>query len=200
MGEISAAVDYHFSKRSFMKNEPCADLGYIKETKDSLFFVIADVAGHGGNAHQLSLVIEKYFVKNHKKDLVDLMNDLHTLLKGTRGAVGTAGLLYKKTGAVEYVGIGNISIRKFGKKAIRVISNEGILGYVIRTPKIERLQLSAGETLLLYTDGIRDHFDASECPEDLFDEDAKHVVDGIMKHFYKGDDDAACIAIRYKNG
>src|SRR3989338_5861372 len=147
MGEISAAVDYHFSKRSFMKNEPCAGLGYIKESKDDLFFAIADVAGHGDGAHRLSLVIEKYFIETHKNDLVALMNGLHALLKRSRGAVGLAGFLYKETGAVEYVGIGNISMRKFGKKAIRVISNEGILGYVIRTPKIERLQLSAGETL-----------------------------------------------------
>ena len=182
-----------------MKNEPCADLGYIKENRNRLFFAIADVAGHGDSAHQLSQVIEKYFVKNYKNDLLDLMNDLHALLKGSRGAVGVAGFLHKKTGAMEYVGIGNISVKKFGKKDIRVISNEGILGYVIPTPKIKRLQLSAGEVLLLYTDGIRDYFERSECPDGLFDEDAKHIVNSIMKQFYKGNDDAACIAIRYNN-
>ena len=182
-----------------MKNEPCADLGYIKENRDRLFFAIADVAGHGDSAHQLSLVIKKYFVKNHKKDLVELMNNLHALLKGSRGAVSAAGFLDKKTGVVEYVGIGNISIRKFGKENVRLVSLEGILGYNIPTPKIKRLQLGAGEVLLLHTDGIHDHFDISECHEGLFDEDAKHIVNGIMKHFYKGDDDAGCIAIRYKN-
>ena len=70
---MSGAVDYHFSKKSFMKNEPCADLGVIKENKDHLFFAIADVAGHGDGAHRLSLVIEKYFIETHKNDLVALM-------------------------------------------------------------------------------------------------------------------------------
>ncbi len=182
-----------------MKNKPCADLGVIKESKDSLFFAVADVAGHGDTAHRLSLVIKKYFSKNYKNDLMDLMKSLHTLLMGSRGAVGVAGFLDKKTGVVEYIGIGNISIRKFGKKHLRIISNEGIIGYIIPTPKIKRLQLAADEVLLLYTDGIRDHFERSECPKGLFDEDAKHIVNGIMKHFYKGDDDAGCIAIRYKN-
>ncbi len=100
---MSAAVDYHFSKKPFMKNEPCADLGHFEENKDHLFFAIADVAGHGDNAYQLSLVIKKYFVKNHKIDLLDIMNGLHILLKGSRGAVAAAGLLYKKTWAGEYI-------------------------------------------------------------------------------------------------
>ena len=197
---MNREVDYHFSKKAFKKNELCADLGYFKENKDSLFFAVVDVAGHGNEAHRLSLAIKKYFIKSHKTDLVGLMNGLHAFLKGSRGAVGVAGLLFKRTGAVEYVGIGNISVRKFGKKNIRTISNGGILGYVIRTPKIERLQLSAGEVLLVYTDGIHDYFDVRECPEGLFDEHAKHIVGGIMKHFYKGNDDAGGIAIRYKNG
>jgi negative regulator of sigma-B (phosphoserine phosphatase) len=199
MGKISRGVDYYFSKKSFGKNKPCADLGTIQENKDHLFFAIADIAGHGDQAHRLSLVVEKYLVKNLKNDLVDLMYGLHALLKGSRGAVGLAGFLTKKTGAVEYVGIGNISIRKFGEKNIRIVSNEGIIGYVIRTLKIERLQLAADDVLLLYTDGIRDYFTRSECPKGLFDKDAKHIVNGIMDQFYKGNDDAACIAIRYKN-
>lgn len=199
MGKINRDVDYHFLKKPFIKNESCADMGYLKENKDRLFFAIADVSGHGDNAYRLSLVIEKYFVKNHKNDLVHLMNGLHTLLKGTQGAVAVAGVFYKKTGVVEYVGIGNITMRKFGKENIKFVSNEGIIGYVIPTPKIERLQLAAGEGLLAYTDGILNHFNVSDCPEGLFDKDAKHIVNGIMKQFYKGDDDAACIAIRYKN-
>ncbi len=196
---MSASVDCHFSKKSFMKNEPCADLGCIKENKESLFFAIADVAGHGDSAHRLSLVIEKYFSKNYKKNILDLMKDLHTFLKGSRGAVAAAGFLDKKTGVVEYVGLGNISVRKFGGENIKFISNEGIIGYVIPTPKIERVQLTAGEGLLLHTDGIYNHFDVSNCPDDLFDRNAKHIAEGVIKHFYKGNDDAACIAIRYKN-
>lgn len=196
---MSAAVDYHFSKKSFMKNAPCADLGVMKERKDSLFFALADVAGHGDNAYQLSLVIKKYFLKNHKKGLVDLMNGLHVLLKGSRGAVGLAGLLYKKTGAIEYIGIGNISVRRFGRENVRFISNEGIIGYIIPKLKIKHLRLTTGEGLLLYTDGILNHFNVDECAEDLFHKDAKHIVEGVIKYFYKGDDDAACIAIRYKN-
>ncbi len=182
-----------------MKNEPCADLGHIEENKDSVFFAIADVAGHGDNAHKLSLAIKRFIVKSPKKDLVGLMNGLHAFLNCSRGAVGVVGIFYKKTGVVEYVGVGNISMRKFGKKDERIISNEGIIGYVIHTLKIERLRLTAGEVLLLYTDGIRDHFERNECPEGLFDKDAKHIVNGLIKNFYKGNDDAACIAIRYKN-
>ncbi len=199
MGTISRKIDHFFSKRSFITNGPCADLGTTQEDKDHLFFAIADVAGHGHEAHKLSLVIKKYLVKNHKKNLLDLMYGLHALLKGSRGAVGVAGLLTKKTGAVEYVGVGNISMRKFGKKDRRIISNEGILGYVIRTLKIQSLQLAVDDVLLLYTDGIRDYFNRSECPKGFFDRDATHIVKGIMKQFYKGNDDAACIAIRYKN-
>lgn len=194
-----AGADSFFLSKPYMKNGRCADFSHVHETKNSLFFSLVDVAGHGDGAYHLVPVIKKYLEKNHKKDLLDLMHGLHELLRGTRGAVGLAGLLDKKTGAVQYVGIGNISMRVFGKKDTRILSNEGIIGYVIRTLKVERLRLMAGGTLLLYTDGIRDYFDRTDCPKGLFQEDAKHVVKGIMKHFFRGDDDAGCFAIRRKN-
>jgi serine/threonine protein phosphatase PrpC len=124
------------------------------------------------------------------------MSGLHEHLKGTRGAVGVAGTLVLKTGLVEYIGIGNISMRVFGKTHSRIPSNEGIIGYTIQALKIQTVQLSPGEVLLLYTDGIRDHFNASECPRGFFKKDAGWIVENVMKYFYKGDDDAGCIAIR----
>ncbi len=194
-----SAADYHFSKKSFSDDEQCADLGYFGKKGKDLFFAIADVAGHGASAHKLSLEIEKYFAKADKTDLLDLMNGLHVFIKGSRGAVGVAGVFSPKTGIVKYVGIGNISMRIFGKKDSRLISNEGIIGYVIRTPRVERLQLAADDVLVLYTDGIRDHFDRNDCAEGLFDQESKHIVSDVMKYFNKGNDDAACIAIRHKN-
>ncbi len=197
---MSRGVECHFSKRSFAKHEPCADLGLILKNKQGLFFAIADVAGHGDAAHRLSLKIRKYFVNNHKDDLIDLMSNLHIFLKGSRGAVAAAGSLDRKTGAIEYVGLGNITARKIGKKDTRFISNEGVIGYVIPTPTIRRFRLGAGDVFLLHTDGIHDHFQARDCPKYFFDQDAKRIANGIVKYFHRGDDDAGCIAIRYKNG
>ncbi len=200
MAQVTPAADFHFLNKRWSPAEPCADTGFIKESKGSVFFALADVAGHGRSAAVFVPKILKHFKKNYDKDLVDTMNSLHDLLRGTRGAAAVAGRMNLTGGRVEYVGLGNISVRKFGKNPVRKVSNEGIIGYVIPAAKKESVKMSKKDVLLLYTDGIRDHFDASECPSGFFDLSAKKIAGGIMKFFNKGNDDAGCIVLRYKNG
>ena len=87
-------------------------------------------------------------------------------------------------------------LRRVGRTDTRLVSQEGVLGQNMRTPREQHLDLEAGDLVLLYTDGVRDRFSADDYPS-VFDHAPKDVVRTIVERFGKDYDDAACIAVRY---
>jgi serine phosphatase RsbU (regulator of sigma subunit) len=99
-------------------------------------------------------------------------------------------------GCVEYVGIGNTGLRRFGESETRLVSNDGVVGQNMRTPLLQSLKLESGDVIVLYTDGVSDRFTGAEYPGVLHHA-PKDVVRVILDRFGKNHDDSACIAIRY---
>ena len=64
------------------------------------------------------------------------------------------------------------------------------------TLKAQTLKLYAGDVLVMYSDGIKEHFEPSECREILMG-NAKSIAVGLLNQFGKKNDDASCIALRY---
>jgi serine/threonine protein phosphatase PrpC len=83
-----------------------------------------------------------------------------------------------------------------GSKSIRLVPKGGVLGYRISKTHKHILKLYGGETLLLYSDGIKEHFEAFEC-EGLLKENAENIAQGILRKFGKRNDDASCIVLKY---
>ena len=73
----------------------------------------------------------------------------------------------------------------------------GIVGGSARSPRVGRLELAASDVVLLYTDGIRDHFELAEYPQ-LLTHDVVTIARRVVERFGKSHDDAACLAIRYE--
>jgi len=192
-------VSYFFAKRPLMGNKDieCGDTVVVKEFDGKLFLGIVDVLGHGQNAHELAIVCHHFLEKNYQKDLLDILSELHEHIKSTGGTVAALGLLDVATGNLRYIGVGNTVARKFGRQPKRLISREGVLGYVIRTLREETLTLEEGDVLILYTDGVREHFELEDYP-DLLEDSVQTVVENIMTKFGKDEDDAACLALRYE--
>jgi len=189
-------VDYFLTIKPFTKNVECGDTGIIKEFDHKVFIGIIDVAGHGKEAYKIAVTSKDFLEKNYRKDLVNSMKDLHKCLKDTRGAVAGLCLIDLIAGKLKYVGIGNITARIFGANTRRIISKPGIIGYAIRTIREERTKLYNNDVLLLYTDGIKEHFELEDYPE-LLQDDARTIATNIISKFGKNNDDAACIALRF---
>jgi negative regulator of sigma-B (phosphoserine phosphatase) len=174
----------------------CGDIGLIKESDGETFLALVDVLGHGKAAHDVAVLAKEYLEVNHRENLTKLMEGLHECLKGTRGAVAAFCRLDLITGELRYTGMGNITVRVLGPSDSKFIPRDGILGYTISTPKEETQKLSAGDVLLMYSDGIREHLNASECSQLLFG-DAKAIATDLIGQFSKGTDDASSIVLRY---
>lgn len=174
----------------------CGDIGLIKKYDNHCFLALVDILGHGLEAREVALYAKIYIENNYDKDTIDIMNGLHEHLKGTRGAVAAICNLDIITGELNYVGIGNITVRIIGAKPYRFIPKDGVIGYMIAKPNKQIIKLHGEEILILHSDGIKEHFDFLECA-DLLKEDAEDIAQGILKKFQKKDDDASCIILKY---
>ena len=162
---------------------------------DVLFVAIVDVLGHGQEAHELSLVIDSYLSRYGSADVLGVILRLHQHLKGTRGAAVGLCAIHKDSYRLDYVGVGNTSIRRFGSVETRLVSKDGVLGQNMRTPLLQTLQLEPGDVIVLYSDGISDRFSVDDYPGAL-SHPPQNVATNIVQRFGKNHDDATCIAVR----
>ena len=174
----------------------CGDIAVIKKYEKQCFIALIDVLGHGSEARKVALLAKNYLENNYENELIELMNGLHEHLKGTRGAVAAMCHLDIFTGELTYVGIGNITVRIFGAKPIRLTPKDGIVGYIMARPEEYIVKLYSNDILLMYSDGIKEHFDAFECAG-LLKKSAEDIAQGILKKFGKKNDDASCVVLKY---
>jgi len=193
-------VDCHLVKRALTRREDeCGDTGVIKEFDGRCFLALVDVLGHGREAHEVALTARAYLEQNCYKEPVEVMQGLHMCLKGTRGAVAAICRLDTATGELTYVGMGNIVVRVLGPRAVRFVSRDGIVGYMMSTVKKQESKLLVGDVLVMYSDGLKEHFELSGFAEILAGT-AESIATGLLKQFGKKNDDASCIVLRYLGG
>lgn len=196
-GGSMGRVDYHYVFRALLgPAHECGDIGIVREYDNQCFLGLVDALGHGKNAYDVACRAYEYLEANCRNDLVATMQGLHGHLKGTKGCVAALCRLNIDTGEILYVGIGNIAVKIMGPRAASFVPRDGVVGYIIPTPTGQRHILYPGDTLVMYSDGIREHFNPLDYPG-LFDGSAKSIADGLLNHLGKKNDDASCIAVRY---
>jgi negative regulator of sigma-B (phosphoserine phosphatase) len=197
---VDLNVDAQLQHSSLIR--PCrgerlsGDAVVIRPLEQGLFVAIVDVLGHGPEAHELTHVIDAYLARYGTSDVSGLMTRLHQHLKGTRGAAVGLCAIDAATGRLDYAGIGNTALRRFGNAETRLVSQDGVLGQNMRTPRSQTLQLEPGDLIVLYTDGVSDRFTSEDYPG-VMRHAPKEVARNIIQRFGKDHDDAACIAVRY---
>ena len=192
----AARLEYSSLIQPCMGERVSGDAVVIRPLEGGLFAAVIDVLGHGTGAHELTHVIGTFLDRHATADVFSLMTRLHKRLKGTRGAAVGMCAVDSAAGSINYVGIGNTSIRRFGESETRLVSNDGVLGQNMRTPLLQSLKLASGDLLVLYTDGVSDRFTASDYPG-VVRHAPDEVVCIILDRSGKDHDDSACIAIRY---
>jgi serine/threonine protein phosphatase PrpC len=99
------------------------------------------------------------------------------------------------TGVARCAGVGNTVTRVFGARDGRAYASAGTLGHQMRTPAEQELTLEPGDTLVLYTDGVKESFDAAAYPE-LRTQGPRAVARTLVQRFGKDHDDAGVVVLR----
>ncbi|SDT89252.1 SpoIIE family protein phosphatase [Desulfobacula phenolica] len=190
-------IDYHVMKRGLIATDnECGDTGIVKIYGNQCFIGLIDALGHGKEAFDVAALAESYLLTHYEQDLTMILTGLHEYLKGTRGAVAAICRLYLDTGILKYSGVGNISIRLFSSRPRRLITRDGIIGYMIPCPTQSCAILCPGDICILSSDGVREHFDLADYPDILMGS-ARRITNGFIDQLGKKHDDASCIALRY---
>ena len=190
-------IDYGIEMRALLGGmEQCGDIGMVKQDDNQCLLALVDVLGHGADARKVALQAEEYLMAALNNDLLSVMNGLHDFIKGSRGAVVSLCSFDVATGILRHVGIGNITVRIFGANQPRLVSRDGIVGYGLISPHLYVANLLPGDTLLMHSDGIKEHFDAVECA-DLLGGTAEDIAFGILNRFGLKNDDSSCIVLKY---
>ncbi|BCS86854.1 hypothetical protein PSDVSF_00960 [Pseudodesulfovibrio sediminis] len=105
------------------------------------------------------------------------------------------GCIDLKTGTLSFAGVGNITTRIFAAEYNRVLSKDGIIGYMMNRPSEQIIKLCRRDVVMLYSDGIKEHFEQHDCPG-LLTGTAEEIAQRVMDTFAKGDDDSSCLIVR----
>lgn len=198
MNATRRRVDYYGLVRSHVGYRHAGDAAVVVEHEGKLLAAIVDVLGHGPEAHDVA-ARAKLFLDNGlgPGEPIGLLRSLHEVLKGTRGAAAGVAVLDTATGLLRYAGVGNTVIRRFGAGSDRLVSADGIVGGSMRAPREQRMTLCPGDTVIMYSDGVRDRFELRDYPQLLL-QDAETIARTVIRLFARDHDDAACIAVRYE--
>jgi len=167
--------------------------------EDNQFMALWDVSGHGLEAHQLSEKIKKVIQALSAEPPQLILKQVHEQFLGTRGLVAVIARVSAQSGWLEYSGVGNVSLLHIHPQGKRRLSlQEGVMGYQIRTPKLERFQMNRGDTLIMHTDGIATIREPLTIQPQTSASALCNTL--VLKHRATQADDASCIVLRYKGG
>jgi len=171
----------------------------VQVSEDDALFVGIDGLGHGPKAATAAQAAVDAVQAFPAEAPTVMMDRLHRVLRGTRGAVVTIARLNLQTGSLTWTGIGNVSatvvrVADDGTDSRdRLLLRGGVVGFKIPTVKVFKTTFQRGDTLLLASDGIRSDF-LNDVPADL---SSTEIAQHIMQHYRRETDDATIIVVRY---
>lgn len=189
-------IDVASCVRPCLGEQVSGDTVVIEQRDDILFLAIIDALGHGPQANVVANQAERFLRTGWSCDVLDTMHRLHSKLQGSIGAGAGLCVVDRLTREMRYAGVGNTVLRTFGPRATRLVSADGIIGSRFRTPAVQALPLNESGVILMYSDGVSDHFDIAQYPQIVYNS-ASAITRKIVDRFGKPYDDATCLAVRY---
>nr|MDO8097642.1 ATP-binding protein [Candidatus Njordarchaeota archaeon] len=167
------------------------DAYVVKDWDGQTLLAVIDGLGHGEEAAIASVKAREYVLKNHARDVEQIISGLHEHLHGTRGAVAGLVRIDRDARQLLFCGIGNVDASIVGEPPMHPPSLEGIIG--INARKIVRFGYTykSLRMVVLHSDGISGRFGLSDYPTVY--EQPQAVAERIMAEWGKEDDDATIL-------
>jgi hypothetical protein len=181
-----------------LEGEPVSgDVSVVVEFERGALVALIDGLGHGHEAAEASRAAADILVASPGEPLDALVARCHEGLRKSRGAVMSLASIDAGAGSVTWLGIGNVEgvLLRPGPGGGRdtITLRGGVVGYQLPPLKPASRPVSAGDTLVLASDGIRGGFttglDARGTP--------RLLAERILSGFHRRSDDALVLVARY---
>lgn len=154
-----------------------------------MLFALIDALGHGDTAWRVAERAVACLLGQPEGVAAETaFAALNEELRGTRGAAAT--LLALRGLQADFIGAGNVTCRTLGA-SIPFFPKPGIVGSLRKLHGATRVELQAGQRLVLHSDGISHRFDLRTLSELTPDQ----ACDWILRHQRHPHDDASVLII-----
>ncbi|MCU1338094.1 MAG: stage sporulation protein [Bryobacterales bacterium] len=193
-------LEYGVSSLPAPGEEESGDLHLVKQTERGALVAVVDGLGHGVEAAEAARLAIAILEAHSSEGVIQLVRRCHERLKHTRGAVMSLASFDTIENTVTWLGVGNIEGMLLhgglaeNPRLETIFLRPGVVGY--RLPPLQAMvtPISAGDLVILNTDGIRGDFAVQFAPEDQ----PGQIAEYISSNFRKGDDDGLVLVLRYR--
>ena len=191
-------VEYASAQAAMPGQTSCGDRAVVAEFPGGVLVAAVDGLGHGAEAELASSEAAHVLEAEPGAAVDELVVRCHERLRVTRGAVMTVSR-FEAAGRMSWVAVGNVEgylVRAANEPRARresVIALGGIVGYRLPALRPRTLEVLAGDTLVLATDGIRHGFESAVAKP----RSAQELADEILARFASGRDDACVVVARF---
>jgi anti-sigma regulatory factor (Ser/Thr protein kinase) len=162
---------------------------------NSRLLVVADGLGHGVQAAEASGEAIRIFLKSSADSAVELVQQIHAALKGSRGAAVSVAKLDQNT--VHFAGLGNVAgviANSNGQNQTKsMISQNGTAWLAARNVKEFEYPTAPGDLIILHSDGLASHWNLHRSPGLLRKSPA--VIAGSLYRDYARERDDVCVIV-----
>jgi len=175
------------------------DLSLIKRVGKGTLIAVVDGLGHGEDAASAAHAAVGALDRYSREPLIELVRRCHEALVGLRGVVLGLAYLDPQAATMAWLGVGNVGgvlLRAdLGNRPSRItlVPSAGFIGAEQARPMTRSVPLALGDTVILFSDGIRDGFAESL----VLSNTPQEIADSLITRQVKGNDDALVLVARY---
>jgi anti-sigma regulatory factor (Ser/Thr protein kinase) len=178
----------------------CGDAWALGRTAGRVILIVADGLGHGPDAAAASMEAIRVFRKSLSLAPADILAEIHSALRSTRGAAVAVAALDPNLKEVRYAGVGNIAGSIVSAAETRsMVSHNGTVGHEVRKIQEFRYDWPTGALVIMQSDGLQTHWRLDRYPG-LVTRDPALIAGVLYRDFTRGRDDVTVLAVREKNG
>jgi negative regulator of sigma-B (phosphoserine phosphatase) len=192
-------IDTAFAALPLPGQVESGDLSLIKRVGKGMLIAVVDGLGHGQEAASAAHAAVGALDRHAREPLVDLVRRCHEALVGLRGVVLGLAYLDPQAATMTWLGVGNVGgVLLRADTASRpartsLVPNAGFIGAEQIQATARVVPLALGDTIILYSDGVRDGFAESL----VLANSPQEIADFVITRHIKGTDDALVLVARY---
>ncbi len=175
------------------------DLSLSKRVGKGTLIAVVDGLGHGQEAASAAHAAIGALDRHSREPLAELVQRCHAALIGLRGVVLGLAYLDPQAATMTWLGVGNVGgvlmrADAAGRPArITLVPSAGFIGAEPTHPTARSVPLALGDTIVLFSDGIKDGFAESLTLSNT----PQEIADQVIARHVKGNDDALVLVARY---
>lgn len=171
------------------------DAYFIKEHGTGMLICLADGLGSGPMAAQAAQRAVDWVADHDEDSLVNILQGCHRALRDTRGAAMALVRIETNIPRLSFLGVGNVEFHAWSTESMKPISGGGIVGSRLPTLREFSFPYTAGDLIMLHTDGISKRFSLDGVVERMYPAPPQHLAEAIARDYAKSNDDVTLLVV-----